>query len=291
MDGSGILYVVGTPIGNLKDITIRAIETLKTVSAIISEDTRRTKKLLANYKIKKPLFSIHSNTEKIRCQQFIERLLEGDNLALVSDAGMPALSDPGRIIISNAYKQGIKITVIPGPSAITASIALAGLNTEKFIFEGFLSRSPSKRKTSLERLKNYDYPILFFESPKRIRNTINELYSVLGNRKVSITREITKIYESVIIKDFKFLVESNAETYLPEKGEYTIIVEGAKQESQKLMLPLSDEEIKKYLLKIIPYTKSLKTAVILTADILGIPKNKVYKLALEVNTRALPKIL
>ncbi|MCX5750214.1 MAG: 16S rRNA (cytidine(1402)-2'-O)-methyltransferase [Candidatus Saganbacteria bacterium] len=218
----GILYVVATPIGNLEDITLRAIRTLKEVDAIASEDTRQTKKLLNKYEIKTSLISYYSYNIKERTPQIINMLKQGKNIALVTDAGTPAISDPGEYLVHKALEGGIKVVTIPGPSAVIAALSIAGLSTDKFIFEGFLPRKSIQRCRLFEQLKEEERTVVFYESPHRILKTLDDLIGVLPERKIVVARELTKIFEEIVSG-----TPAQVRAKIKPKGEMVLIVEAS----------------------------------------------------------------
>ncbi len=224
----GDLFVVSTPIGNLGDVTHRAIETLDKVSLIAAEDTRRTKILLNRYEIQTPLSSYNSFNKIKKARDFIERLKKGNDLALVSDAGTPGISDPHYHLVNAAIEEGVSIYSIPGPSALLAALTVSGLPMDRFIFEGFLPRKKG-RTTMLENLANEKRTIVIFESPNRIEKTLQDLYRFFGDRKVAITRELTKMYEEVIRGN----LEELSTLTRPWKGEITVVIAGADKKKRK----------------------------------------------------------
>ncbi|OGV99834.1 MAG: 16S rRNA (cytidine(1402)-2'-O)-methyltransferase [Nitrospinae bacterium RIFCSPLOWO2_02_FULL_39_110] len=195
---SGILYIVSTPIGNLEDITLRALRILKEVDLIAAEDTRRTKGLLTHYGISKPLTSYFSHNEKEKGEYLLNKLKDGKNIAIVSDAGTPGISDPAYYLIRLAMNNDIKVHPVPGPTGVIAALSTAGLPTDRFIFEGFLPRKAGKRHKRLESFINEERTVIIYESPYRIITTLQEIKDILGNRFVAIVRELTKIHEEVI---------------------------------------------------------------------------------------------
>ena len=235
------LYIVSTPIGNLKDITIRALSILKNCDLIGCEDTRVTKKLLSSYKIKsKKLISIHEHSKEQKLIFLIEKIKEGKSIALVSDAGTPIVSDPGLKLIVLAINNGINIIPIPGPSAVMASLVGSGLISDKFLFIGFLPNKKNKRINILNEYKKINSLLIFYESAKRIKETLTDMFSIFGNRKCVIARELTKYYETFYRDDLnKF---KNIKNNL--KGEITIIIEPPKNEKNKEKSDI-DDEIKK----------------------------------------------
>ena len=220
---AGKLYLVATPIGNLEDITFRAINTLKEVDIIAAEDTRHTLKLLNHFEINKPLISYYKETEKTKSKVLIEKLLEGKNIALVSDAGTPGISDPGEEIIKCAIEQNVEIIPIPGAVAAINAIIVSGFSTREFVFLGFLSANKSERTKKLEELKYETKTLIFYEAPHKLLNTLNSIYEVFGNRSVVLAKELTKIHEEFIRGNVKDLID-NIES--EPKGEYVIIVQG-----------------------------------------------------------------
>lgn len=194
----GKLYIVGTPIGNLKDITLRAIETLKNVDYILAEDTRQTLKLLNHLEISKPLISYHKFNEKERESKVVTMLKEGNNVALVSDAGMPILSDPGAILVNKLIDIKMPVEVVPGPTALTSAIAYSNIPIETFAFEGFIPMNSRRRKERLEEIKKETKTVIFYEAPHKLLGLLKDLYKTVGNRNICIAREITKLHEERI---------------------------------------------------------------------------------------------
>ena len=225
---TGNLFVVSTPIGNLGDVTHRAIETLGKVSLIAAEDTRRTKILLNRYEIKTPLSSYNSFNKIKKAKNFIDQLEKGNDLALVSDAGTPGISDPHYHLVNTGIEEGVSIYSIPGPSALLAALTVSGLPMDRFIFEGFLPRKKG-RTTMLENLANEKRTIVIFESPNRIEKTLQDLYRFFGDRKVAITRELTKMYEEVIRGNLEELSTLTRNW----KGEITVVIAGADKKKRK----------------------------------------------------------
>ena len=237
------LYIVSTPIGNLKDITIRALSILKNCDIIACEDTRVTRKLLSSYEIKsKNLISVHEYSSQQKLIFLIDKIKKGKSIALVSDAGTPIISDPGIKLVILAINNDIKITPIPGPSAITASLVGSGLTSDKFLFVGFLPNKKNQRINELNKYKKVDFLLIFYESAKRIKKTIIDMFSVFGNRRCVIARELTKYYETFYRGDLnKFKkIKKNL------KGEITIIISSAVNGKNKS--DISDDEIEKIIL-------------------------------------------
>lgn len=223
----GIIYIVGTPIGNLSDFSPRAVQTLREVDFIAAEDTRVTLKLLNHFDIKKPLVSYHEHNIRERGEVIIDRVLKGENVAVVSDAGMPCISDPGEDIVRLAAAAGIQTIVIPGPSAAVSALCISGLSTSRFAFEGFLSTNKKNRREHLVSLQNDSHTLIFYEAPHKLLDTLNDMASVFGSdRKVSLCREMTKIHEEVFRTDFAHAIDHYTE--VTPKGEFVLIVEGAR---------------------------------------------------------------
>jgi len=273
---TGKLYICATPIGNLKDITLRALEVLKEVDVIAAEDTRNTIKLLNHYDIHKRLISYHEHNEVTASEEIIGMLLEGKNVALVSDAGMPAISDPGEIVVEKCIENGIRIEVLPGPSAFTAALALSGLDTRRFCFEGFLPRKKKERDEILEELKHEVRTIIIYESPRRVMGTLRDIKDALGERNVSVSREITKVYEET----FRGTI-SEAIKYFEEKGtrgEFVIVVEGAEKEKPLLGIDFARGLARRYMDQGMKKMDAIKLA----AKEAGVTKREVYDIFKEV---------
>ena len=235
----GNLYLVATPIGNLEDITLRAIRILKEVDIIAAEDTRHTLKLLNHLEIKKPLISYYKQTEKIKSDVLIEKLLEGKNIALVSDAGTPAISDPGEEIVKKAIVENINIIPIPGACAAINALIASGISTKEFSFIGFLPVNKKEKKDKLEKLKKIKNTLIFYEAPHKLINTLNIMQEILGDRKVCLSKEISKIHEEFKRGKFSEIVKNLEEP----KGEFVIIVEGLEDIDEE------NEELNKFTLE------------------------------------------
>lgn len=221
---SGILYLVATPIGNLDDITLRAIKTLKEVDFIAAEDTRHTIKLLNHLNISKPLISYYKQNEKIKSDIIIKRILNGESAAIVSDAGTPAISDPGEEIVKVAIENNIKIVPIPGACALINALICSGISSREFCFIGFLSAIKKEKKEKLEELKLETRTLIFYEAPHKLINTLEMMQEILGDRKIVLARELTKIHE-----DFTYNYISEILNNIEPKGEYVLVLEGAEK--------------------------------------------------------------
>lgn len=223
---SGRLYLVGTPIGNMGDFSPRAVETLQSVDFIAAEDTRVTKKLLEHFSIRKPLVSYFEHNIYASAADIFARIEAGETCALVTDAGMPAISDPGAVIVSMCAEKGIEVLTVPGPSALISALALSALPTQRFCFEGFLSTSGKSRREHLESLKNEHRTMIFYEAPHKLPRTLEDMKNTFGgDRRISICRELTKRNEECLRTDLAGAIEHFAAT--PPKGEFVLIIDGA----------------------------------------------------------------
>ena len=231
MNTSGTLYMVATPLGNLGDMTYRAVETLRAVDLIACEDTRTSQTLLAHFDIHKPLVSYHNFNEHKITERLIKRLQAGEDIALISDAGTPSISDPGFVIVREAIAQGINIVPIPGASAVITALAVSGLATDAFIFYGFLPQTQGKRRTVIESLAERRETLIFYESPFKIHKLIDLLGEILGNRRVVLCRELTKKFEEIMRDDLETLKGKIAGRTL--KGEITVVIEGKTRKSER----------------------------------------------------------
>lgn len=267
---SGKLYVVGTPIGNLEDMSVRAVKTLQEVDFIAAEDTRVTLKLLNHFEIKKPLVSYHEHNAREKGGEIITRLLSGQTCAIVTDAGMPCISDPGEDLVRLCAENGIDTVVIPGPSAAISALALSGLSTSKFVFEGFLNPQKNARLERLEELKREKRTIIFYEAPHKLCDTLSAMYQVLGDRKITLARELTKIYEEVIRTTLSQAVVLFEEK--TPKGEFVLVVEGMVEEEQSLTFEQALELIQALVDKGEPLSKAAKDVARQT----GFKKGELY---------------
>ncbi len=222
---AGKLYVVGTPIGNLSDFSPRAVDTLEKVDFIAAEDTRVTVKLLNHFGINKPMLAYYEHNKKERGGDVIARLLSGEDCALVSDAGMPAISDPGEDLVRMAYENGIEVESVPGPSALITALAISGMKSGRFCFEGFLSVNKPSRKTHLAEVKKEKRTMIFYEAPHKLPATLKDMLEAFGDRKLAIVRELTKLHEEVVHTTLAEAVNLYDEEHKP-RGEYVLIIEG-----------------------------------------------------------------
>jgi 16S rRNA (cytidine1402-2'-O)-methyltransferase len=271
----GKLYICPTPIGNLEDITFRVLNTLKEVDLIAAEDTRHTIKLLNHYGIKKPLTSYHEHNVREKGPELIDRLKAGESIALVSDAGMPGISDPGEDLIKLAIEEGIEVIALPGPTASITALVVSGLPTDKFVFEGFLSSKRKQRKEELSSLKEEKRTIIIYESPYRVLETLDDILDVLGNRNIALVRELTKVYEEV----FRGTIQEAIEKFSKDKirGEFCLILEGCKVEEE------ADIDIEKELRRYLEKGFSKKESVKKVVKEFNLPKNLVYHKSLEID--------
>ena len=227
---SGKLYICPTPIGNLEDITYRTLKVLNEVDLIAAEDTRHSIKLLNHFEISKPLTSYFEHNKDTKGDYLINKLLDGENIALISDAGMPGISDPGEDLIKQAIENNIEIDVWPGATAFTVALVGSGLDTHKFVFEGFLDRDKKLRRKRLEEIQEEDRTMIFYESPHRLKDTLKDMLKFFGNRKIAVNRELTKKYQEVIREDIETVLKIYEEKEI--KGEFVLIVDGFKGEKQ-----------------------------------------------------------
>jgi 16S rRNA (cytidine1402-2'-O)-methyltransferase len=274
----GTLYIVATPIGNLEDITLRAIRVLKEADLIAAEDTRHTKHLLDRYGIETPLTSYHDHNKEEKAPILVARMLEGKSIALVSDAGTPGISDPGYFLINLALDQEVPIVPIPGAAAAVAALSISGLPTDRFVFEGFLPAKHLARLKRLRELSREERTIIFYEAPHKIVKAVEDLIAVLGDRRAAITRELTKIHEETIRWPLsEILVRLRTGSV---KGEFTLVVRGFSPEPGK-----QDIDAAEYLRNLILHRGlSKKEAVAVAAQELGLPKKDLYKESLKMNS-------
>lgn len=273
---SGKLYVVGTPIGNLEDFSPRAQRILSEADFIAAEDTRVSVKLLNHFGIKKELCSYFEHNKRESGRKIIARLLAGESCAVITDAGMPAVSDPGEELVREAHKNGIAVVSVPGPSAAITALAISGMPSARFCFEGFLPVEKAPRSERLSKLKSETRTVIIYEAPHKLKATLKALYKALGDRKLSITRELTKIHETVTVTSL-----SRAVAYYEEnepRGEYVLILGGAKEEEAPEYTPLQAVKIARELME---GGCSASSAAKEAAAATGIRKGEIYKLLIE----------
>lgn len=278
----GELYLVATPIGNLKDITLRAVEILNEVDLIAAEDTRQTLKLLNHYNIKKPLISYHEHNKREAGVKLITRLNEGQKVALVSDAGTPGISDPGEDIVKLCIEEGIEVYSCPGPVAGIYALTVSGLSTKKFVFEGFIERDGKGRREDLLRLKTETKTIILYEAPHRLQKTLSDLYEAVGDRSIAICRELTKKHEEILR-----LTLSEAISHYQEKsprGEYVLILQGLTQEeiNREKEEKYENLSIEEHIIEVMNTGNSKKDAIKIVSKERGIPKSDVYKESINI---------
>ena len=278
----GILYICGTPIGNLEDITLRALKILKEVKLIAAEDSRHTKKLLNHYQINTKVTSYYEYNKFKKSTYLVEILKNGQDIALVSDAGMPGISDPGYVLVNLALKNNIKIIPIPGVSALITALVVSGLPTAKFIFEGFLPRKIKERKRYFKSIENEERTVIFYETPHRLKRALKDMLEIWGDRKIVVARELTKKYEEIIRgKLSRVLSEINAKDI---KGEITLVVQGGIKKKGNDTIDFLKNEciIEEYLKKLKNQGYSNKDIIKIAQEKLDIPKNLIYKKLLEM---------
>ncbi|MFW1811028.1 16S rRNA (cytidine(1402)-2'-O)-methyltransferase [Acinetobacter ursingii] len=275
---SAQLFVVATPIGHLDDMTFRAIDILKSVSIVAAEDTRQSAQLFKHYNISTPLTACHDHNESNKIEQLIEMLQSGKNVALISDAGTPLISDPGFKLVRAAQEHGIRVTPVPGACAAIAALSAVGLPSDRFSFEGFLSSKSSQRINQLEKLKDETQTLIFYEAPHRILDCVKDMAAIFGeDRPVGFAREITKTFETIKKMTLKELVTFIEKDHHQQKGEIVLVV-GGNPEHKDL-----DQEKMDQLLTRLLQDLSVKAASQLAADLTGVKKKVAYQRALELN--------
>jgi 16S rRNA (cytidine1402-2'-O)-methyltransferase len=275
---AGVLYVVATPIGNLRDISTRALDTLKRVARIAAEDTRHSKKLLSHYGIGTPMTALHEHNEAEQSAMLLKLLESGDDLALISDAGTPLISDPGYFLVHAARAAGVRVVPVPGPSACITALSASGLPSDRFVFEGFLPPRQSARRQRLEALRGESRTLVFYESPHRIVDSLDDMAGVFGaDRLAVIARELSKVYETIEDGALGALADWLIRDTNQQKGEFVILVHGAPDRNRAAM-DVQDLQVLQVLLQELP----LKQAAALAAKITGAPKNRLYERGLEL---------
>ena len=272
----GSLYIVATPIGNLEDITLRALRILGEVSLIAAEDTRHTQKLLTHFSIAKPLTSYHDHNKEQKAELIVDRLKGGDSVALVSDAGTPGISDPGYYLVNRAVEEGVAVVPIPGVTAAMAAVSASGLPTDAFVFEGFVPARRTQRRKKLESLKDETRTVILYEAPHRIADCLKDLLEIFGDRRAVLARELTKMHEEILRGRLSDIINGTQGRVL--KGEITIVVEGMKEKPpEPTVLSLADHVEKLVREEGI----SKKEAIAKVAELRNVPKKVVYKEVLD----------
>jgi 16S rRNA (cytidine1402-2'-O)-methyltransferase len=279
---SGMLYVVGTPIGNLSDFSPRAVETLREADFIAAEDTRVTLKLLNHFGIKKPMVSYFEHNKYQRGEIICQRMEAGEICALVSDAGMPAISDPGEMLVAQCAERNIPVRVVPGPSAVVSALAASGLPTGRFTFEGFLSMNKKSRRDHLAEVKDERRTMVFYEAPHKLPTTLEDMLAAWGDRRIAVVREITKIHEEVLRTTL-----SEAAAFYREntpKGEFVLVIEGASPQKEDLLSP---EEALQYASELLEKGLSSAEAAKKAAQAAGMKKGELYRRLMEDKSRGI----
>ena len=272
---AGILYVVATPIGNLEDITLRAIRVLKEVSLIAAEDTRHTQILLSRYDIHTPLTSYHEHNERTKAQPLVERLVRGESIALLSDAGTPAISDPGYRLVVEAVRAGVRIVPLPGPSAVAAVLSASGLPTDRFVFEGFLPAKKQERRAKLQALRNETRTVILYEAPHRVKESLVDMQLILGDREIVIGREVSKVHEEFLRGMIGEILVQVADREV--KGEITIVVRGSSEGVQ-----VAEEELKAAISQLAAGGMGVKPISEFLGQRYQLSKRKIYQMALQM---------
>lgn len=275
---AGRLFLVGTPLGNLEDITLRALRVLREVDLIAAEDTRRTRELLSYYNIHKPLTSFHHHNRKEKGPVLIRLLKEGKDIALVTDAGMPGISDPGEDLVREALRAGLEVAPVPGPSAVITALVVSGLPARRFVFEGFLPRKGKERKERLADLAYEERTLVLFEAPHRLLKTLKELLEAWGDRSVAVARELTKKFETVFRGTLKEALKYFEEN--PPRGECTLVVAGASREAPTFI----PEEVALLVEALEKAGRPRKEALAQIAKFYGRPRREIYKACLSRKT-------
>lgn len=271
----GSLYIVATPIGNLEDTTLRALRVLKEVDLIAAEDTRHTQILLSHFDIRTPLTSYHEHNERRKAQPLVERLLGGENIALLSDAGTPAIADPGYRLVVEAVRAGIRVIPLPGASALAAVLSASGLPTDRFVFEGFLPAKRQERKAKLQTLRHESRTLIFYEAPHRLRESLQDMEQIFGDRQIVIAREVSKVHEEFL----RGTIREVAGRIIGQtvKGEITIVVHGSTDESR-----VSEEELKSEIRRLAADGMRVKEIAEVIGERYQLAKREVYRLALQL---------
>lgn len=276
-----VLYVVATPIGNLADISERALKVLRSVDLIAAEDTRHTRQLLMHFVINKPLFSVHDHNEHQRVEKVLQELANGQSIALVSDAGTPLISDPGFVVVQAVRKAGYPVVPVPGACAMVAALSAAGLPTDRFCFEGFLPAKSSGRKKQLKTVIKETRTLVFYESPHRVLDSLKDMAEVLGDeREITLARELTKTFETFLIGSLAEVIQQVEQDANQQRGEFVLVVAGAAPEDDAEAQEIAAIDVLKVLLTELP----VKQAAALAAKITGQKKNALYQQALSLQS-------
>jgi len=279
---AGTLFLCATPIGNLQDMTPRVLETLKSVDLIAAEDTRNSRKLMTHFEISTPMTSYHEYNKVEKAYTLIEKLAAGQDIALITDAGTPAISDPGEVLVKMCHEAGIPVTSLPGPAALITALTLSGLSTRRFCFEGFLPAEKKERKVILEELKEESRTIILYEAPHHLKATLKELYDTVGERKITLCRELTKKFETIFpttLEDALRYYEENE-----PRGEYVLVMEGKslEQKKQEQQQSFAEMPIEEHMKKYEEQGVDRKEAMKLVAKERGISKRDVYQYLLDL---------
>jgi 16S rRNA (cytidine1402-2'-O)-methyltransferase len=271
---AGLLYVVATPIGNLEDITLRALRILREVDLIAAEDTRHTQILLNHYDIHTPLTSYHEHNERTKAQPLVERLVRGENVALLCDAGTPAISDPGYRLVIEATRAGVRVVPLPGASALAAVLSASGLPTDRFVFEGFLPAKKQERKTKLQALQNESRTLVFYEAPHRLMESLQDLQQILGDREIVVAREVSKVHEEFLRGTLSKIITQLGEQTV--KGEITLVVHGSTERTK-----VADTELQDEIGQLVAKGMRVKEIAEIIGERHRLSKREIYQLALR----------
>ena len=275
---TGVLYIVATPIGNLEDITLRALRLLKEADLIAAEDTRHTRILLNHYDIRTPLISYHEHNERIQAPKLVERLLGGENIALVCDAGTPTIADPGYRLVVEALRAGVLVHPLPGPSALATVLSASGLPTDRFVFEGFLPAKKHERGRKLQALRNENRTLVFYETPHRLKESLADMRRILGNREIVVAREVSKVHEEFSRGTIDDVLAGLADREV--RGELTVVVRGCSNPAQ-----VSEEELQAEIQRLADDGVGVKQISEMLGERYRLAKREVYQLALRLKER------
>ena len=278
----GKLYLVPTPIGNLKDITLRALEVLENADVVAAEDTRQTIKLLNHFNLKKTLISYHMHNEQGKSNEILERLKSGENIALVSDAGMPGISDPGSVIVKKCIEEGLDFEVLPGATAFATALIYSGLDSSAFMFKGFIPRDNKSRNILVEELKDRKETLIFYEAPHRLLSTLDFLFKNFGDRNIAVCRELTKLHEEIVRGKLSEVMEHFIDN--SPRGEFVLVLDGLSEEEIEKEKRAEFEElsIEEHIVKYINEGLSKKDAIKLVAKDRKLPKSEIYKYSTNI---------